>query len=75
MTRDETVEQAAIFGLVGAVIIIVGSTIATVLFSSIDTWVSALPSFLIWAGCVYYGMKQFAQGIYRIVEDASVSQK
>lgn len=70
MTRNDAVGEAAIFGLVGTVLISTGGLIASFLFSRFGLWIGVVPALLVWGLFLYLGMKQFAHGIYAVVEDA-----
>ena len=70
MARNEVTDLAALFGLAGTVLVTGGSVIASMLFAKLGPWVGAVPAVLVWGACVFYGMKQFAHGIYAVVEDA-----
>ena len=69
MARNDAVREAAFFGLAGTVLVSVGSFVASVIFTALNPWLGAVPAVLVWGVCVFYGMQQFAHGIYTIVED------
>ena len=71
MSRDSAVAEAAIFGLVGLVLLSVGSIVASALVSVLDLWVAVLPALLVWGVAAYYAMKQFALGVHTVVADAT----
>lgn len=72
MTREEAVAQAALYGLTGLTLLSVGSVVASGLFFMFAraTLLAAVPAMIIWLICAYFGMRQFAHGIYEIIEDA-----
>ena len=70
MTREEAVGEATFAGFAGIVLLSAGSLVASWILSTLDPWVGAFPAILVWGVFVYYGTKQFAHGIYTIVEDA-----
>ncbi|MFC6823981.1 hypothetical protein [Halopelagius fulvigenes] len=71
MPRYAATTDAAINGVVGLVLLSVGSAVAPLIFTSFDPWMSALPAFLVWCVFAYYAMNQFAHGIYTVVEEAT----
>lgn len=70
MSRDETVAQAALYGLTGLTILSIGNLTAVGIFYvfSRTTLLVAVPAVLVWLISAYYGMRQFAHGIYEIAE-------
>lgn len=69
MARNAAVSEAALNGLAGTVLVSVGSFVASLIFTALNPLFGAVPAVLVWVVCVYYGMKQFAHGVYTIVED------
>ena len=71
MGREEAVEEAATYGLTGFVLLSAGVLIAgaLVLFIGPAPLPVALAIAALLAGA-YHGMKQFADGIYEIADDA-----
>ena len=71
MAREEIVEEAATYGLTGFVLLSVGVSLAAALVFVVGP--APVPLALAIAaltGGAYYGMKQFAYGIYEIVDRA-----
>lgn len=73
MTRDQATSYAAFCGLAGLILVVVGTGVASLLFTAFPVWLAALPALLVWGACVYLGMKQFARGIYEVVDDAGAA--
>ncbi|AGB34068.1 hypothetical protein Natpe_4373 (plasmid) [Natrinema pellirubrum DSM 15624] len=72
MSRDDTVSQAALYGLTGLTILSIGSLIVVAVFYAFSdtTLLVAVPLVLVWLISAYYGMRQFAHGLYEIAESA-----
>ncbi|UPV99379.1 hypothetical protein M0R88_12690 [Halorussus gelatinilyticus] len=71
MTRNAAVDEAAVSGLAGAVLLAGGSFVASSIYDALGPWLGIVPALLVWGVGVYYAMKQFANGIYTVVADAS----
>ena len=71
MTRDNTVSTAALFGLAGTVLLSVGGVLASASVTTLDLWLGGTLAVLVWGTFAYLAMKQFANGVYTIVEDAT----
>ena len=71
MSRHTAATDAAFNGVVGLALLSVGSIVASKLFVSFDPWVAAVPALLVWSVFAFFGLKQFAYGVYTVVEDAS----
>lgn len=71
MSRDPVVTDAAVYGVLGLVLLVVGTLVAVSLVDTLDLWVALVLGVLVWTGCAFYGMKQFAHGVHLLVEDAS----
>ena len=71
MPRDSAVTEAAIFGLVGTVLLSGGTAVVAALVSTLDLWFAAVPAFVVWTVAAFFAMKQFALGVHTIVEDAT----
>ncbi|WP_416839485.1 hypothetical protein [Haloferax sp. DFSO52] len=71
MSRHNATTDAAVNGVAGLIIFSVGGAVASFLLTAFGPWLGFVPAMAVWAGCGYFGLKQFAHGIYTIVESAS----
>ena len=71
MGRNNTVTTAALFGLAGTILLSVGGVLASVSVTTLDLWFGGTLAVLVWGTFAYFAMKQFANGIYTIVEDTT----
>lgn len=69
MTRANAVNEAAVFGVVGSILFSLGGIFSSFLLSRLDFWVAIIISLPLWLVFMYFGMKQFAHGIYTLIED------
>ena len=72
MNRNNTVTSAALFGFVGTILMSIGGVLASASITMLDLWFGVILAFLVWSLFVFFAMKQFANGIYTIVEDAKL---
>jgi predicted signal transduction protein with EAL and GGDEF domain len=73
MSRDQALSYAAVCGVAGLVLVATGTALASALVFYAPLWLAVLPALLVWLGCGYLGMKQFARGIYEVVDEASTA--
>jgi hypothetical protein len=71
MPRHTAATDAAINGLVGLVLLSIGSIVASALGTIFDPVIAAIPALIVWIVCAFYGLKQFAYGLYTLIEDAT----
>ncbi|GGL32976.1 hypothetical protein GCM10009037_15790 [Halarchaeum grantii] len=71
MTRTDAVRVGAFYGLLGTAIITLGTLLADAALSELDLWLGVPLAAVVWAGCVYVGLKEVAKGLHAVVADAS----
>jgi hypothetical protein len=71
MSRDVAITDAAVNGVAGLLSVSLGGAVASFILAAFGVWVGFVPALIVWAAFGYIGLKQFARGIYTIVEDAS----
>lgn len=71
MSRENATTDAAVYGLAGLVIFSVGAAVASFILTAFGPWMGFVPALVVWAGVGYFALKQFANGLYTIVESAS----